>query len=163
LQIHDVLTLFRSAFKGKSSPVQFFWGGFDLSVAFYTGRKAPRKNAKIPGLPDHVLQDAFNRELIECGFWPGNDAFPQAFFYCYIYPEPKGYQSARISPSAAAYNKEISQFILPYSAVRDSTDPEATLLQFLETTYAAGAANALWADDLFDFTSASYPDQILAT
>ena len=142
--MQKVFLKFRSGFKGKASPIHFFWGSFDLALSFFSGRRAPKHPGGIPGLPDKVAEEAYCREVSSCGFWTGNETLPEAAFYCYLYPEPAGYKTARVNPEAAYYNSTLGEFILPYSAVQQSRDPENTLLQFLKSTYAAGADLANW-------------------
>ncbi|KGO88666.1 hypothetical protein Q765_01835 [Flavobacterium rivuli WB 3.3-2 = DSM 21788] len=149
LSIQDVFMVFRGEFTGKSSPIHFFWGGFDLALAFFSGRTAPQHPGKIPGLPNWVLQDAYSHELMDFGFWTGSEAFPDAAFYCYLYPEPEGYKTADLSPSEAYYNNDMGEFILPYSAVQQSANPEEMLLEFLRSTYAIGAKLANWDNELY--------------
>jgi len=150
LSIQDLFMVFRCGFNGKASPIHFFWGGFDLALAFFSGRKAPKHPGKIPGLPDWVLQDAYSHELMDFGFWTGSEAFPEAAFYCYLYPEPKGYAAGKIGPSEAYYNPSLGEYILPYSAVQNADDPEQKLLEFLRSTYEVGADLAEWDSDLFE-------------
>lgn len=151
LNIQEVFMLYRSSFTGKSSPIHFFWGTFDLALAFFSGRKAPKHSGKLPHLPDRVFQDAFSHEVNDCGFWTGSPAFPEAAFYCYLYPEPAGYQNAKVSPAQAFYSTSMGEFLLPYAAVQQAEDPKATLLEFLRSTYAIGSGLANWDDELWSF------------
>ncbi|MDB5012783.1 MAG: hypothetical protein JWQ25_985 [Daejeonella sp.] len=144
LNIQDVFLQFRSKFKGKCSPIHFFWGGFDVALSFFSGRSAPKHPGGIPSLPNWVAEEAYCREVSSCGFWTGNDALPEAAFYCYLYPEPEGYKVAKIQPKEGYYHQSLGEFILPYSAVQQSEYPEKALLSFLETTYSAGAELAGW-------------------
>lgn len=144
LNAHDILTEFRSRFIGKCSPVHFFWGSFDLAVSRFSGRSAPPHPGGIPNLPDWITREAYSHEVCSCGFWPGNDAIPFAAFYSYIYPEPDGYNSTMIKPSKAYYHKDFKEFILPYDDVRDSANPKATLMEFLQSTYRVAADIANW-------------------
>lgn len=144
LFIQDVFMKFRGEFKGKCSPIHFFWGGFDLALSFFSGRRAPKHPGGIPGMPDWVAEEAYCREVSSAGFWTGNDSLPEAAFYCYLYPEPEGYKTAKIQPKEAYYNTMLGEYLLPYSAVQQSEDPEKTLLQFLHSTYHAGAELAKW-------------------
>lgn len=150
LVIHDAFMLFRGEFTGKSSPIHFFWGGFDLALALFSGRKAPKHPGQIPGLPNWVLQDAFSHELSDFGFITGSEILPEAAFYCYLYPEPDGYKLAKASPAEAYYNTDTGQFILPYLAVQQSADPVEMLLTFLRSTYAIGAELANWDKQLYE-------------
>ena len=101
-------------------------------------------------MPDWVLQDAFSHEVSDFGFITGNEAYPEAAFYCYLYPEPKGYKEGKVMPAEAFYNEVLGQFILPYSAVQSSDNPEKKLLEFLRSTYAIGAKLANWKSDLWE-------------
>ena len=142
-EIDQVFAAFRSRFIGKVSPVHFFWGSFDHAVTRFSGRRAPPPPSN-PMIPDKVNREAYSHEVSSCGFWPGNGGFGEAAFYSYAYPQPPGFADAKIRPSAASYNKAIGEFILPYDAVRQSADPSATLLDFLQSTYEAAADLAKW-------------------
>ncbi len=135
--------LFRSAFLGKASPTHFFWGSFDLAVTRFSGRRAPLHPGGVPHLPDAVVREAYSHEVSSAGFWPGNDAFPQAAFYSYAYPEPPGFRASPVT-KGARFDETLGEFILPYDTVRASADPDALVLDFLATTYAAAADNAKW-------------------
>ncbi len=148
--IEKVFLKFRSGFKGKASPIHFFWGSFDLALSFFSGRRAPKHPGGIPGLPDRVAEEAYCREVSSAGFWPGNEMLPEPVFYCYLYPEPEGYKTAEVHPAKAYYNSNLGEFILPYAAVLQSEDPENILLQFLKSTYASGADLAKWDRELLE-------------
>lgn len=150
LRIQGVFMEFRSIFKGKSSPIHFFWGGFDLALSFFSGKRAPKHSGGIPGMPDWVAEEAYSREVSSCGFWPGNEMFPAPAFYCYLYPEPDGYKTAEIEPSAAYYDTSLGEFILPYSDVQKSKNPDKMLLEFLKSTYHLGANLAKWDRDILE-------------
>lgn len=143
VQAHRVFGLFRSGFLGKVSPVHFFWGSFDLAVTRFSGRPAPLHPGGVPGLPDRVTREAYSHEVSSAGFWPGSDAFPQAAFYSYAYPEPPGYRAAAV-PREARFDEALGEFVLPYDAVRDAPDPDALLLDFLSATYVAAADLGGW-------------------
>jgi hypothetical protein len=143
VSIDTLLKLFRSAFLGKVSPVHFFWGSFDLAVTRFSGRPAPLHPGGVPGLADAVTREAYSHEVSSAGFWPGNDRFPRAAFYSYAYPEPAGYSQQAVT-TGAYYDKGIGEFILPYEQVRQASDPEATLLDFLTRTYIAAAEGGRW-------------------
>lgn len=150
LQIQDVFMKFRGEFKGKCSPIHFFWGSFDLALSFFSGRKAPKHPGGVPGLPNWVAEEAYCREVSSCGFWTGSDTLPEAAFYCYLYPEPEGYKTAKVDPLGASYNTTLGEFILPYAAIQQSMDPGKELLQFLNSTYHAGADLAKWDRELLE-------------
>jgi hypothetical protein len=142
-QADRVFKRFRSGFLGKASPVHFFWGSFDLAVTRFSGRAAPPHPGGVPGLPDAVTREAYSHEVSSAGFWPGNDAFPQAAFYSYAYPEPAGFRDRPVT-AGASFDTTLGEFILPYDAVRAAADPDALLLDFLSTTYAAAAEAGGW-------------------
>ncbi len=150
LKIQDVFMEFRSGFRGKCSPIHFFWGGFDLALSFFSGRRAPTHPGGIPGMPDWVAEEAYNREVSSAGFWTGNGMLPEPAFYCYLYTEPEGYKTAKVQPGAAYYNTTLGEFILPYSAVQQAENPRKLLLQFLYSTYHAGADLAKWDREILE-------------
>jgi len=143
IQADRVFKLFRSGFLGKASPVHFFWGSFDLAVTRFSGQTAPKHPGGVPGLPDAIACEAYSHEECSAGFWPGNEAFPQAAFYSYAYPEPAGYRDRTVT-AGAYFDATLKEFILPYDAVRAAGDPDALLLDFLSTTYAAAADCGGW-------------------
>ena len=144
VQVDRVLTAFRARFIGKCSPVHFFWGSADLAVTRFSGRRAPQHPGGVPNLPDSITREAYSHEVASCGFWPGGGPIQHAAFYAYAYPEPEGYAGARVKPEAAFYSKDLREFILPYDAVRQSANPDATLTDFLQTTYEAAANLGKW-------------------
>jgi Family of unknown function (DUF5996) len=139
-----ILKEFRGGFLGKVSPVHFFWGGFDLAVTRFSGRTAPPHPGGVPNCADWVMREAYSHEVSSAGFWPGNAQFPHAAFYAYAYPEPDGFARSPVRPEAARYDTTVREFILPYDAVRRSSDPRRDVLDFLATTYAAAADLARW-------------------
>jgi len=143
---HKVMSHFRTGFLGKASPVHFFWGSFDLAVTRFSGRSAPRHPGGVPHLPDSVAQEAYSHEVSSAGFWPGGGGGPveDAAFYSYAYPAPKGFAAAKVKPAAALWSKELGEFLLPYAAMRSAVDPDAALMDFLQSTYAAAADLAKW-------------------
>jgi hypothetical protein len=139
LRTDTILKEFRGRFIGKASPVHFFWGGFDLAVTRFSGRRAP----PIAGA-DSMTREGYSHEVSSCGFWPGTGSVTGAAFYSYAAPEPAGFKDARIRPAAASYNKEFSNFILMYDDVRSTEDPRAVVLDFLQSTYEAAATLGHW-------------------
>ena len=139
LQAEDVFQRFRGRFCGKCSPVHFFWGSFDLAVTRFSGRRAPQR----PGA-DRMTREAYSHEVISAGFWPGSGQVQEAAFYAYAAPEPAGFRDAKVQPSAAYYLPQMGLFVLSYDAVREAPSPADTLLEFLQSTYAAAAELAGW-------------------
>ncbi len=143
VQADRVMTTFRSRFIGKSSPVHFFWGSFDLAVTRFSGRVAPEHPGGVPGMKDWVTREAYSHEVSSCGFWPGN-ASVEPMFYAYAYPSPSGFKDYPVQPQEAFFSEAMGEFLLPYEAVRQADDPDATLLMFLQSTYEAAAELSNW-------------------
>jgi hypothetical protein len=144
LQSDRVLKLFRTAFIGKSSPVHFFWGSFDLAVTRFSGRRAPPFVGKTPGVADEIMREAYSHEVSSAGFWPGGNGTDYPLFYSYAYPQPPGFADCVVRPDAASFSKTLGEFLLPYEAVRTAPDPDTLLLSFLQSTYEAAARSAHW-------------------
>jgi hypothetical protein len=142
LQAARVFTVFRARFIGKVSPIHLFWGALDLACTRFSGRPAP-EHPSMAGLPDRVTRDAYSHEVSSCGFWPGAPGI-EAFFYSYAYPEPPGYAGTSIRPAEGGFDAQFGEFVLPYEAVRTAADPDAVLLEFLQSTYEAAANCAGW-------------------
>jgi hypothetical protein len=134
-----VLQEFRGRFIGKSSPVHFFWGSFDLAVTRFSGRPAPARADA-----DSITREAYSHEVISHGWWPGQGPLGKAAFYSYTAPAPDGLGDAKVRPATAFYSKEQSLFLLYYDDVRNASNPDETLMEFLESTYEAGADLAKW-------------------
>jgi hypothetical protein len=140
-----VFERFRAGFLGKASPVQFFWGSFDLAAARFSGRRAPLyAGGTPPNVHVHVMHEAYSHELISAGFWPGNADVPRAEYYAYAMPALDGLADAVIQPGAAEWDAARGEFLLPYEAVRTSPDPEGALMAFLTSTYGAAADLGRW-------------------
>ena len=136
--IDEVFKDFRTRFIGKVSPVHFWWGSFDHAVTRFSGRPAPPRADADP-----ITVEAYSHEVISHGFWPGGNG-SQAAFYSYTAPEPAGLSEQQIKPAAGFYSPEMKEFLLAYDAVRQSSSPEDALMDFLQSTYEAGANLAGW-------------------
>ena len=137
-----VFARFRAGFEGKASPVQLWWGSFDLAVNRFSGRKAPPHPGGTPGLPDRVTREAYSHEVTSAGFWAGGAVAADPFFYSYVYPEPDGYRATKLRNGH--FDQTYGEFILPYGDVRAAADPEASLLDFFQSTYDSAADLAGW-------------------
>ncbi len=144
VQAARVFGRFRAGFSGKCSPVQFFWGSFDLAVTRFSGRRAPEHPGGVPHLPDWVTREAYSHEVSSCGFWPGGAALPEPVFYAYAYPEPPGFAEAPVRPVQAHYHPQLREFVLPYDDVRRAASPDDSLLAFLQSSYEAAAELGGW-------------------
>jgi hypothetical protein len=138
-RIDLVLKEHRGRFRGKSSPVSFWWGTFDLAVARFSGRPA-----QPPAEWDIIRRVGGDAEQACVGFWPGNEQLREPAFFAYTYPKPDGIEQATIGPPGAGWNPSIGEFILPYESVRQTTDPREAILDFAESTFQAGASRQRW-------------------
>ena len=143
VQVDRVLKGFQTGFVGKASPVHFFWGGFDLTTTRFSGRPAPRHPGGVPNCPDWVMEEAESHQNVTVGWWPLGDA-PGPAFYAYAYPEPDGFRTATVHPQDAFFDDRFGEFMLPYDSVRTAADPDSAVLQFLQSTYEAGADLGGW-------------------
>jgi hypothetical protein len=135
----EIFKEFRSDFIGKCSPINFYWGSFDLSVSRYSGRRAPEKpNA------NRIEREAYSHEVSSVGFWPGDSRFKTPAFFAYTAPAPSGLEKQKIKPDAAFFSPEMGEFILKYDDVRTADKPHESVLKFCQSTYEAGANLAKW-------------------
>jgi hypothetical protein len=139
--------VFRSLYRGKSSPSHLFWGSFDLALTRFSGRTAPPHPGGVPHLPDAVTREAYSHEVVSAGFWPGGGGFDEAAFYAYAYPSPPGLAARAVAPAGAGWNAGLGEFLLPYATVREAGDPDALVRQFLHSTFAAAADLLDWPGD----------------
>lgn len=139
LSVDSVFHEFRSRFIGKSSPVHFFWGSFDLAVSRFSGRRAPER----PGA-DGMTREAYSHEVSSVGFWPGGGDVKDMAFYSYTVPAPHGFNQAVVRPTVAFYHQQLGEFLLMYEDVRKAESPSTAVLDFCQSTYAAGASLGNW-------------------
>jgi Family of unknown function (DUF5996) len=149
VQSDVALKAFRARFTGKASPVQFFWGTFDLAVSLFSGRPAT-----APPSSDLITRVAYADEQVEVGFWPGNDKLPRPAYFSFTYPAPQGIAEQPIRPSAAFWHPELKEFILLYDDVRSSESPLLAMAEFFQSTYEAGVSLAGWDRSLLERSSA---------
>jgi len=142
VQAERVFQVFRSRFIGKASPVHLFWGALDLAVTRFSGRPAPPHPGGAPNCGPQVMLEAYSHEVSSCGYWPGGEG--EGLFYSYAYPEPPGYREVKVNPDAASFSEALGEFVLPYEVVRTAADPDAVLLDFLQSSYEAAADCATW-------------------
>ena len=137
LSTDSVFKEFRARFIGKSSPVHFFWGSFDLCCTRFSGRPAPPRKGII-------TSEAYSHECISVGWWPGGGDVAGPAFYAYAAPEPASCGEQPVRPAGAFYQEKMKEFLLMYDDVRSATSPRAEILEFAQSTYEAGANLAGW-------------------
>jgi hypothetical protein len=152
--VAGVLDTFRAGYVGKASPVQFYWGTFDLCTSRYSGRRAPLR----PGA-DLITRESYSHEVYSCGFWPGDRRVPEPSFFAYTAPAPAGFAEARVQPGAARWEPSMGEFLLPYESIRRLADPRPALLAFFQSVYEAAAELGRWDRDALERTPPAHPIQ----
>ncbi len=127
------------SFVGKRSPVHFFWGGMDMALTWFSGRRVPP-----PEGANAVDREAYSHEVISAGFWPGDTRFPEPAFYAYALPQPHGFPTSTVRPDKAFYYDGYREFLLRYDDARKAPSPRRAVLDFLQSTYEAGAKLGGW-------------------
>lgn len=139
LHSNMIFEQYRSSFRGKQSPVLFYWGSFDLNNTRFSGKEAePPANSGI------IMKYSENEENFAIGFWHGNVSYPKAAFYSYIYPSVKGIEQSVVKPNEASFNPQLGEFILDYDKIRMAKEPDALIMDFLTSTYEECAKLAGW-------------------
>jgi len=152
-QADRITKRFQGRFLGKTSPVHFFWGAFDLALTRFSGRRAPGAEAAM----SPMMREAMSHEEFSVGFWPGSGAVPEPAFYALARPEPPGLAASAIRPKTAYYSRELADFILPYEAVRSASSPDDAVLDFYQSVYDAAADLARWDRAALDRPPGEWP------
>jgi hypothetical protein len=144
LQVDSILKVFRGRFLGKCSPINFYWHSFDLAVTRFSGHRAP-----VSDDADPVTREAYSHEVISAGFWVGDDNVPAPAFYSYTAPEPAGLAQEPLRPDGAQWVEQNGgvMAVYLYDDMRQESDPRQAALDFLESSYVAGAKRAGWDRD----------------
>jgi hypothetical protein len=137
-----VLAEFRAAYRGRSTPVNAWWGSFDLAVSLFSGRPAE------PPSSDFIMRNAMDSQEVAVGWWPGDDRYPAAAFYAYAHPAPAGFAGAALSPSAVRWEEALGLYVLDWDDARASGDPHAAALEFLHSAFAHSCAVCDWDPEL---------------
>ena len=133
-----VLAGFRAPYRGRSTPVDAWWGSFDLAVNMFSGRPAD------PPSPDFIMRNAMNAQEVAVGWWPGDARHPGAAFYAYAHPAPDGFRRGTLSPPAAHWDAGLGEFILEWDDVRAAGDPHAAALEFARSAFRHACAVCAW-------------------
>ena len=142
-ETRDTLHLSGRARSPSSRPVHVFWGSLDHALTRFSGRTAPPHPGGAPNCGPHVMWEAYSHEVSSSGYWPGPPG-EEGVFYAYAYPEPPGYRDTSVAPKGARWDDDLGEFVLPYEDVRTAPEPDALLLEFLQSTYEAAARAAGW-------------------
>jgi hypothetical protein len=133
-----VLAAFRAPFRGRATPVNAWWGSFDLAVNLFSGRTAD------PPADDFIMRNAMDSQEVAVGWWPGDANYGSAAFYGYAHPAPDAFADGMISPAAARWDTTLGQFILDWEDVRSSADPTALALEFALSVFDHACAVCDW-------------------
>ncbi len=133
-----VLSALRAPYRGRSSPVNAWWGSFDLAVSLFSGRPAE------PASGGFIMRNAGDAQQIEVGWWPGDRRYPRAAFFAYAYPAPAGYAAAALSPAAARWDAGLGEYVLDWDDARASPDPHRAALEFGRSAVRHGCAVCGW-------------------
>jgi hypothetical protein len=133
-----VLAAFRAPYRGRSTPVNAWWGSFDLSVSLFSGRPAD------PPSRDFITRNAMDAEEVAIGWWPGGESYGRAAFYAYAHPTPAGFSDGVLSPSAARWEADLGEFVLDWDDVRESADPHREALAFARSAFSHACEACDW-------------------
>jgi hypothetical protein len=133
-----VLAEFRAPYRGRSTPVNAWWGSFDLAVSLFSGQPAE------PPSEDFIMRNAMDAQEVAVGWWPGDAHYGKAAFYAYAHPAPEGFSAASVSPAPARWEQELGEYVLDWEEVRSSPDPHALALEFARSLFAHACAVCEW-------------------
>ncbi len=145
VSVDRVFDSFGSRFVGKASRPGLWWGGMDYAAGRWSGRPAPPHPGGAPNVADWVMQEGYSHEVAAYGYFAAGA--PEGALYAYTYPTPTGYTDQPV-PSDVSWSDELGEWLLPYHVIRESKDPDARLLEFLQATYDAAATTASWSREL---------------
>lgn len=133
-----VLAKFRASYRGRSTPVNAWWGSFDLAVSMFSGRPA------VPPSDGFIMRNAMNAQEVAVGWWPGDARYPKAAFYAYAHPAPEGFSGLSLSPPAARWEPSLGEYLLDWDDVRASPDPRGAALEFARSAFRSACAACAW-------------------
>jgi hypothetical protein len=133
-----VLAAYRAPYRGRSTPVNAWWGSFDLAVSLFSGLPAD------PPSDDFIMRNAMDAQEVAVGWWPGDSRYGKAAFYAYAHPAPEGFAEARLAPSAARWDGELGEYVLDWDEVCAEPDPHASALAFARSAFQHSCAVCGW-------------------
>lgn len=132
------LAAFRAPYRGRSTPVNAWWGSFDLAVSLFSGAPAE------PPSSDFIMRNAMDSQEVAVGWWPGDPRYPRAAFYAYAHPAPAAFGRGALSPAAAHWEGDLGEYVLDWDDVRAATDPHAFALEFLRSAFSHACLSCDW-------------------
>ena len=136
------LTAFRAPYRGRSSPVNAWWGTFDLAVFLFSGLPADQPS------DDFIVRNAADAQLVEVGWWPGDTRYPRAAFFAFAHPAPPTFAGASLSPPAARWDQTLGEYILDWDDVRAAADPHAAAVEFGRSAFRHACLVCGWNTEL---------------
>jgi hypothetical protein len=133
-----VLAAFRAPYRGRSTPVNAWWGSFDLAVSLFSGLPAE------PPSEDFIMRNAMDSQEVAVGWWPGDERYGKAAFYAYAHPAADGFSGARLSPAAARWEEALGEYVLDWRDVCASPDPHGTALEFARSAFSHACLVCDW-------------------
>jgi Family of unknown function (DUF5996) len=133
-----VLSAFRAPFRGRSTPVNAWWGSFDLAVSLFSGLPAD------PPSNDFIMRNAMDAQEVAVGWWPGDARYDEAAFYAYAHPAPDGFAGATLAPAAAHWDGNLGEYVLDWEDIRSTPDPPASALEFAHSAFGHACAVCDW-------------------
>jgi hypothetical protein len=145
------LAEFRAPYRGRSTPVNAWWGSFDLAVNLFSGQSADSPS------DDFIMRNAMDSQEVAVGWWPGDQRYGRAAFYAYAHPAPEGFSEARLQPAAAHWEPELGLYVLDWDDVRAAADPHATAVQFARSAFEHACVVCDWDPTLLASTQGRPP------
>jgi len=142
IQAALVLAAYRAPYRGRSTPVNAWWGSFDLAVSLFSGAAAD------PPSQDFIMRNAMDSQEIAVGWWPGDARYPKAAFYAFAHPAPPGFSGLSVSPAAARWDPTLGEYILDWDDIRSEPDPHATAMEFARSAFRQACLVCGWDSDL---------------
>jgi hypothetical protein len=148
-----VLADYRAPYRGRSTPVNAWWGSFDLAVSLFSGRPAEPPSA------DFIMRNAMDAQEVALGWWPGDGRYGRAAFYAYAHPAPEGFGQLQVSPPAARWDGALGEYVLDWDDVRTAGDPHATAVEFARSAFLQACVACSW-DPSLAATAAGTPPPV---
>ena len=133
-----VLAEFRAPYRGRSTPLNAWWGSFDLAVSLFSGLPAE------PPSDDFIMRNAMDSQEVAVGWWPGDARYGRAAFYAYAHPAPAGFADGNVAPAEARWDSQLGEYVLDWADIRESADPHSAALEFTRSAFRHACLVCAW-------------------